>query len=409
VIALVNPVSSGVELARAFHERGARCLHLFDPELAVSAVGPAERVLQCIDLADTTAAMRELGVSAVIPASEFGVLLADELTHRMGLAGNVHRLSPARRDKLLMMRQLASYGLRSTRTELVGSPEELERVLADIAYPLIVKPRDSAGSDGCRVCATADEARAAFAAVFRERNLMGLMNDAVLVQEYLDGPQFIVNTVSSASRHTLSEIYSARVDRQPDGAPVFRHMISARTLDESMWEIVRYVFDCLDALGVVEGAAHTEVRLLPDGPCLIEVNSRVMGPCLDPDAYFAALGYSHQHLLVESVLDPEIFDRRQSTSYGPERHLAKIFLRAHRPGVVRAVPGLDLLRRLPGFHSVARLARIGTPIPDRLLTTGASGIAFFVHEDLATLENALRVLHELEDVGQFYELAPEAS
>jgi hypothetical protein len=406
VIALVNPVSSGAELARAFHERGTACVHVYGPGVPVGASPAGVRVISCSDVAVAERELRALGVSAVVAASEFGVRPADELAHRLGLPGNTYELSEARRDKSLMMRRLQQQGLRATRTAIVRTEAELDQALAGFPFPLVVKPRDSAGSDGCRVCADPEQARAAFAQVINERNLMGHTNDAVLVQEYLDGPQFIVNTVSAGGRHTLGELYAARIDRQPGGAPVFRHMISVRTLDGSDKELVGYVFDCLDALGVSEGAAHTEVRRTPDGPCLVEVNARVMGPCLAPDAYFAAFGYSHQHLVVESMVDPAVFALRDASGYGPDRHVAKVFLRAHRDGVVRAVPGLDLLRRLPGFHSVARLAEIGRPVPDRLLTTGASGIAFFVHEDPATIENALRVLHELEDAGRFYELEP---
>ncbi|BEL03194.1 ATP-grasp domain-containing protein [Actinoplanes sichuanensis] len=406
MIALVNPVSSGAELARAFHERGAACVHVYGPGVPVGPCPTGVRVISYTDVAVAARQLRALGVSAVVAASEFGVRPADELARLLELPGNDYALSAARRDKALMMERLRERGLRATRTAVVRTATELDQVLADFPFPLVVKPRDSAGSDGCRVCADPEQARAAFGQVIHERNLMGRTNDAVLVQEYLDGPQFIVNTVSVGGRHTLGELYAAHIDRQVGGAPVFRHMISARTLDGPDKELVGYVFDCLDALGVSEGAAHTEVRRTPDGPCLVEVNARVMGPCLAPDAYFAAFGYSHQHLVVESMLDPAAFALRDAAGYGPDRHVAKVFLRAHRDGVIRAAPGLDLLRRLPGFHSVARLAGIGDPVPDRLLTTGASGIAFFVHEDPATIENALRVLHELEDAGQFYELEP---
>lgn len=406
MIALVNPVSTGVELARAFRERGVACVHVYSPDARNRPHFPGVPHIECQDVSQTEDELRELAVTSVVPASEYGVLLADELAHRLGLSENVHELSSARRDKLLMTEQLESRGLRAARTATVRSESELGEVLADATYPVFIKPRNSAGGDGCRICVDAGEVRAAFADVIGQRNFMGLRNEVVLVQEYLDGPQFIVNTVSAGGEHVLTEFYECRIDRQPDGAAVYRHILSARALDDTAACITRYVFDCLDALGIVQGAGHTEVRLVSDGPCLVEVNARIMGPSLAPDPYFAAFGYSHQHLLVESTLDPADFVERRRVPYRADRHLAKVFLRAHAPGVVRAVPGLDVLRRLPAFHSVPRLAEVGEPVPERLLATGASGVAYFVHEDRATIEDALKVLHDLEDAGQFYEVDP---
>lgn len=54
MIALVNPVSSGVELARAFHERGARCLHCPRPEDALCALHELEDAGRFCELAPQT-------------------------------------------------------------------------------------------------------------------------------------------------------------------------------------------------------------------------------------------------------------------------------------------------------------------------------------------------------------------
>lgn len=168
--------------------------------------------------------------------------------------------------------------------------------------------------------------------------------------------------------------------------------------------MVDYVLECLGALGIREGAAHTEVMLTPAGPRLVEVNSRVMGPSLAPDPYHAAFGYSHQHLVAERFLRPDDFARRFELPYTAARTMAKIFLRTPRPGVLRAIDGARVLRRMPGFHSIDRLPVVGEAIRDRHLTTGAGGIAYLVHEDEELLQSSLGVIHALEDTGGFYRL-----
>ncbi|WP_101257883.1 ATP-grasp domain-containing protein [Streptomyces barkulensis] len=408
MIALVNPVSSGSELAAAFAEEGADCLlvHTRDQASAFHrATANGRRSHLHTELAGTAEYLRSAGVRTVIAASEFGVTLADELSELLGLPHHRHELRAARRDKYLMARALADAGLPHARTVLLRTEAELRDALDGWdAFPLVIKPLNSAGSDGCHISADAAEAVAAFRRIAGRPNLTGEVNDAVLLQEFLQGTQYIVNTVSMEGRHLTSEVYAERIDRS-EGAPVLRHIISRPVLNDAERELVDYVSRCLDALGIREGAAHTEVMLTGRGPRLVEVNSRVMGPSLAPDPYHAAFGYSHQHLVVERFLRPQEFARRFELPYTAARTVAKVFLRPHRPGVLLAVEGARVLRRLAGFHSIDRLPAVGEPIHDRHLTTGRSGIAYLVHEDEDLLLSSLGVLHDLEDTGGFYRLA----
>lgn len=408
MIALVNPVSSGSALADAFWEEGAECLHIYTDGLSPVADSLAARhstSYRHTSLPETVRHLAAHGVRTVIAASEYGVTLADELSQELGLPHHEHRLRAARRDKHAMAQALAAAGLPHARTVLVHSEQELSAAMDGRAsFPLVVKPVNSAGSEGCLIVESRERAMELFRAHTGQVNLMGEVNDGYLVQEFLRGTQYIVNTVSTGGRHLLAEVYAERIDHV-DGAPMLRHIISRSGFTAAEQELVDYVLRCLDALGIREGAAHTEVMLTEEGPRLVEVNSRVMGPCLAPDAYHAGYGYSHQHLTAESFLRPEEFAKRFELPHGPARTVAKVFLRPHRDGLLLAMDGLRTLRRLPGFHSIARLPIIGEPVRDRYLTTGACGIAFFVHEDTELLQHSLATLHDIEDSGGMFRLA----
>ncbi|MEU3573206.1 ATP-grasp domain-containing protein [Kitasatospora sp. NPDC036755] len=401
---LVDPVSTGRALGIAFREEGADTLHLYQENLraAYDADQVPTRKLMHEDLDKTVELLEQLKPEAVIAASEFGVILADTLARRLGLAHHRPEQAAARRDKHLMVRALEEAGVPAARTVSVRSAQELEAALADWTdFPVMVKPLNSAGSDGCQVCGTAEEVRGAYRRIADDLNLMGLVNDEVLVQEFLKGTQYIVNTVSIDGRHLVCDVYAERIDLV-DGAPVLRHIISRPELTEPESALVAYVLDCLDALGIREGAGHTEVMLTPRGARLVEVNSRVMGPSLAPDPYHAAYGYSHQHLVVERYLRPAEFEARFDRPYGGRQTVAKLFLRSRRQGPLRAVDGLRTLRRLPGFHSIDRLPAIGEPIGDRGLTTGEGGIAYLVHTDADVLTRSLDAVHALEDAETFF-------
>ncbi|MFS2225882.1 hypothetical protein [Pantoea sp. B65] len=73
--------------------------------------------------------------------------------------------------------------------------------------------------------------------------------------------------------------------------------------------------------------------ITPQGPCLIEVNCRVMGPVLSADAFYAAFGYSQPALLAESIVDPDIFSTRlTNVTPAAKKHFAMIFLRCQATG-----------------------------------------------------------------------------
>lgn len=428
MIVLVSPVSGGVELARAFIEQGVKCVHLYDGDHAEQyAADPNPRKFLAENVDEAVRYLTEIGATDVLAASEYGVTLADEISERfspsVNSAADSVSISPAdsvadsvanssaksvmdagaRRDKLLMMRLLEDAGVPAVRTRSVSTAEEMATELAQWpSFPLIVKPRDSAGGDGCYRCETPAEVGAAFEKTINQRNLMGSVNDDVLLQEYLDGQQFMVNTVTLGGRHLMTDFYACRIDNDPDGPPFYRHGLSRRWLSDSDQEIISYVFSCLDALGMRDGAGHTEVRLTSRGPRLVEVNSRLMGPCLAPDPYFVAFGYSHQHLFAESRLDPDRFLARLDAPYEPDQHLAVVFLRADRDGIITAIPGLERLRRLPGFHSIGNLPEVGQPTRNRFLADGVMGIAFLVHPDEAVLTESLATIHGWEDAGEFY-------
>ncbi|GAA1813751.1 MULTISPECIES: hypothetical protein [Brevibacterium] len=107
----------------------------------------------------------------------------------------------------------------------------------------------------------------------------------------------------------------------------------------------------------------------------------------------------------EKILRPDEFAKRLGSTYSPSKTLVKVFLRSLKPGHLRAIPGLRLMRRLPHFHSVAWMPPVGQKLRDMTLTTGYMGIAFFVGESRAEVIQSVEAIHDLEDRGLFFDVA----
>ncbi len=65
----------------------------------------------------------------------------------------------------------------------------------------------SAGTDDVFLCTDLEEAEVAFNRIFGKRNGLGLINESVLVQEFLSGVEYVVDQVSKDGVHKLIAIW----------------------------------------------------------------------------------------------------------------------------------------------------------------------------------------------------------
>jgi len=196
---------------------------------------------------------------------------------------------------------------------LADSSADVERFLKakppSANFKAVVKPVEGAGSDGVFICNSPDEVRQAYLSLEGTKNVLGLTNYSVLLQEYLRGDEYVVDTVSRSGVHKCVAIwkYDKRVF---NGAPVVYFGMRLMPVDAEPLLIatVEYIFGVLDALGIRNGSIHNEVKMEERGPVLIEANCRLHGGegTWAPMAE-ACLGYSAVSAMLDSYLDPVAF------------------------------------------------------------------------------------------------------
>lgn len=216
-VAVVDPFSTGAHLAKKIVDLGFRCVRIFSiwdsPVAALIQEGinvEFDATLQYNDgLSDQDEATNEVvdqlkalpfNILAVIPGAETGVELADRLSFRLKLRSNGESGSLARRNKYLMGEKVRSAGVRAVKQQICTSVDQMQDFLLSLCrvHPVtknadwstlkcVLKPVQSAGTDDVFLCSTREEAKVAFERIYMKRNGVGLINDAVLVQEYLQG------------------------------------------------------------------------------------------------------------------------------------------------------------------------------------------------------------------------------
>ncbi|WP_433532909.1 ATP-grasp domain-containing protein [Micromonospora sp. CA-263727] len=362
VVAIVDAFSTARHLAPLFHAAGYDCLHvqsLADPPALFAASFQAgdfrDTIVHAGDVTATVAAIRPHSPVALLAGAESGVEMADTLSEALGLRTNGTRLSSARRDKFRMIETVKAAGLPAADQILASDLDTLLGWYGDTDRLVVLKPLRGALNDGVHFCGTAAEVRSAFDTLTGRRSALGQGNDGVVAQEYLVGAEYYVNTVSMDGRHYVCDLWRThhlRVNGVRDLLGGSQLMIRDGHEQE---QLVGYVGRVLDALGVANGPAHTEVKLTPDGPRLIETGARVCGAEL-PLLTRAALGSSQLEWTVTAYTDPETFDANWQHHYETPRHAVCVNMIAPTGGKLIGYPRMDEIEALESYHG--RLTRV---------------------------------------------------
>jgi biotin carboxylase len=259
---------------------------LVDSETA--ELGPLRRLLQrlgpVVDVAglDQDAAAAALGreePTGIATFSDELILPTAALASRLGLPYPDRAVAERLADKAAQRAALAAGGVPVPAHWLVpaaAGAEAVEDVLGHVRYPAVLKPCRGQGSRDVVAVADADELRSALRGPGRRGD--------VLVEEYLadadwDDPDFAgyLSVESVVFDHEVHHL--ATNGRFPMAEP-FREtgfFIPAALPGTVRDDVLALVDAVVAALGIERGVLHTEVKLTPDGPRLIEVNGRPGG------------------------------------------------------------------------------------------------------------------------------------
>lgn len=121
-----------------------------------------------------------------------------------------------RRDKKVQQELVRAAGMRAVRQACGEKFSEVEQFLRSETFPVVLKPTDSAGSDGVKLCETFEEAKEHFEYLLTVEAVNGGYNEKVLCQEFLRGKEVSNGRIfdsmillSLASSCSVHKFYSA--------------------------------------------------------------------------------------------------------------------------------------------------------------------------------------------------------
>ena len=165
-----------------------------------------------------------------------------------------------------------------------------------------MKPEYSAGSEGVHFCKNKDDLIDAFEKVIGTTNFCGIVNTALVVQEYLPGPEYIVNTMSVNGEHFITDVWLG-IDEDEEKLSADLYAVLVHPGEEYYDELASYVKQVLSCMGINTGPAHVEVRYSPKGPVLIEIGARIQGG-MSRKAFSFATGIDPVELAIDCYIRP---------------------------------------------------------------------------------------------------------
>ncbi|AAU26285.1 TPA: ATP-grasp domain-containing protein [Legionella pneumophila] len=381
-VVIVDPLSSGIELAPAFKARGIPAIAVTLKPLDWIGFGANMQTSDFIEIIPDQPNLVEVLAKydpiAIIPGTEEGVPLAEALAINLTPQfANDPEKSQNRLHKAMMQKALQEAGVPALKTLNTASENEVEawiRTNGLIDSPLIIKPPVSAGSDKVFHIPARGEWKKAFNRVLSEPSkITGKVNATVVVQEQAIGTEFAVGTVSANGKHYLAHLIQYNKTSFNDRKTVYDYVEFVPYSKERYGELFDYTQKALDALGIRWGAAHNEIMLTKDGPRLIETGARMCG---GPVVGFAreATGSSQADKLVEIYVDGGV----SAEEYVFKKTVVPVFLKSPAKGKISNVEAFADLSKLPTFLNEHIWFKNGDLVPqtvDYLTSIGIIGLA----------------------------------
>jgi len=298
---------------------------------------------------------------------------------RLGIPGLSSAAAHNFRDKARMKDALRAAGVPVARHRLIASRDDALAFIADVGFPIVLKPPAGAGAIATQRIRDVASLDAMLA------NYRATPSNPMLAEEFLRGTEYSLETVSidgEAIWHSLTRYGPTPLD-VVENSWIQWTVLLPREIDAPEFDDIRAVgAQALRALGMGTGVSHCEWFRRDGGSIAIsEIAARPPGANITTmisranDIDFVA---AWVRLMITGTFEP------------PERRYAvgTAYLRGQGTGQVRTVHGLDAVQEQFG----ALICDSRLPFPGQHPTGSYEGEGYLIvrHPDTTVVQNALQ-------------------
>ena len=279
----------GLEVHCFAWAEGAVCKELADYFYTISIVEKEEILKVC----------QEVGIDGICTiASDVAAPTVAYVANKMNLVGNDYEAAVKANNKYQMREAFMKAGVPCPKymmatSETLHSVEVIEG-LREFQYPMISKPSDRSGSLGVTKIMDSSEFYPAV-----ELAMEKSFKHQAMVEEFIEGREISVEFISYNGVHYPLQITDKVTTEAPHFVELEHHQPS--TLSEEMFTTIYDITkNALNALGLTNGASHTEYKITKEGRiAIMEVGGRMGGDFIGSDLVRLSTGYD----FVKGVID----------------------------------------------------------------------------------------------------------
>ncbi len=229
--------------------------------------------------------------------------LMARLAEEMGFIFHSPEVIERSTNKYLMKQSFLAAGVPCARGELIKDGRILsETEFKEYALPVIIKPLQAFSSRG----------------VYRidsyQRYLDKIgdtlsfsQDESYLLEEFIEGPEYSVESITYRGDTKIIQYTEKLITPYPETVEI-GHVQPAEFSEEQKIQIDLIVKKAINALGIDNSAAHTEMKWTGNGPVIIEIGPRLGGDFISSYLTLASTGVSMDKAAIQVALgeNPEI-------------------------------------------------------------------------------------------------------
>lgn len=295
----------GLEVHCFAWAEGAVCKDLADYFYPISIVEKEDILKIC----------QEVGIDGICTiASDVAAPTVAYVANKMNLVGNDYEAA-VRANNKYQMREAFMKAAVPCPNYMMVTPDILKQsdikvALQAFQYPVIVKPSDRSGSLGVTKVISSTDLYSAISSAMEKS-----FKKQVMVEEFIEGREISVEFISYRGVHYPLQITDKVTTEAPHFVELEHHQPS--TLSDEMFNVIYGITtNALDALGLTDGASHSEYKITEDARIVImEIGGRMGGDFIGSDLVRLSTGYDYVKGVIDVCLGDfnapvKIFNRR---------------------------------------------------------------------------------------------------
>lgn len=336
-------------------EMGIRLIAVdMNPEaIGFKESGIIKEVISTIDTEKILEIARKHKIDGIMTlASDMPMRSVAVVAKEMGLIGITEQTALNATNKAVMRRCLKNHNVPVPEFYKVSTVEEYLKavqILREKGFKCIVKPADNSGSRGIDLLEDYSETSIRKAYEYSRQYSRG---GDVVVEEYMEGPEVSVETLSVNGECHVIQI----TDKLTTGAPYFvemGHNEPSMLPDDVKKAIAEVASSAVKAIGIEDGPSHTEIKVTKEGPKIVELGARLGGDNITTHLVPLSTGVNMVECCIQIALG-ETPDLTPKFAKGAAIRYLKSDV-----GEIQKITGIDVAENMPGVKQVSIVHGVG--------------------------------------------------